>query len=74
LPQLRYAQLQRAEPSVEGAVAVAVAPSGALAAALVAPRPDLSLDVALHQQLQYRLGYGSQKIALPGLLQQLGQH
>src|SRR5207248_8509578 len=35
LPQFRNAQLQRAEPGVEGAVAVAVAPGGPLAAALV---------------------------------------
>src|SRR6202030_3429312 len=40
LPQLRDAQLQRAEPGVEGAVAIAVAPGGALPAALVAPGAD----------------------------------
>jgi hypothetical protein len=39
MPQLRDAQLQRAEPGVERAVAVAVAPGGALAAALVTPAP-----------------------------------
>ena len=37
LPQLRNAQLQRTEPSVEGAAAIAVTPGGALAAALIAP-------------------------------------
>src|SRR5215831_12469327 len=37
LPQLRDGQLQRAETGVEGAVPVAVAPGGPLAAALVAP-------------------------------------
>ena len=57
--QFRDAQLQRAEPSIEGAVAVAVAPGGALAAALVTPRPDQPLDVGFHQQLQHCLGYGS---------------
>jgi hypothetical protein len=72
LPQLWDAQLQRAEPSVEGAVAIAVAPRGALAAALVAPGADHPLDITLHQQLQHRLGYRSQKIAVAGLLQQLG--
>jgi hypothetical protein len=36
LPQLGDAQLQAAERGVEGAVAVAVAPGGPLAAALVA--------------------------------------
>src|SRR5207302_2761335 len=35
LPQLWDAQLQRAEPGVEGALAIAVAPGGPLAAALV---------------------------------------
>src|SRR5580704_6702474 len=64
LPQLWDAQLQRAEPSVEGAVAIAVAPRGALAAALVAPGADHPLDITLHQQLQHRLGYRSQKIAV----------
>src|SRR5438270_8640631 len=39
LPQFRDAQLQRAEPGIEGAVAVAVAPGGPLAAALVTPAP-----------------------------------
>jgi hypothetical protein len=55
-------------------MAIAVAPGGALAAALVAPGPDQSLDIGFHQQLQYRLGHGPQKITLAGLLQQLGQH
>jgi hypothetical protein len=66
--------LQRAEPGVEGAVAVAVAPGRALATALIAPGADHPLDVALHQQLQHRLGHGSQKISIAGLLQQLGHH
>jgi len=74
LPQLWDAQLQRAEPSVEAAVAVAVAPRRPLAAALVAPGTDQPLVVVLHQQLQHRLGHRSQKIAVAGLLQQLGQH
>jgi hypothetical protein len=74
LPQLWDAQLQCAEPGVEGALAIAVAPGGPLAAALVAPGADHPLDVGLHQQLQHRLGHGSQKIAITGLLQQLGQH
>jgi hypothetical protein len=74
LPQFGEAQLQSAEAGIEGAVAVAVAPSRALAAALVAPGPDQPLDIALHQQLQHRLGHGSQKISLAGLLQQRSQH
>src|SRR5436190_21164015 len=39
LPQLRDAQLQRAEPGIQSPVAMAVAPRGPLAAALVAPGP-----------------------------------
>src|SRR5204863_4020013 len=39
LPQFRDAQLQRAEPGIEGALAVAVAPAAPLAAALVTPAP-----------------------------------
>src|SRR5690348_2133335 len=50
LPQFRDAQLQRAEPGIEGTVAVAVAPRGPLAAALVTPGPDQPLDVGLHEQ------------------------
>ena len=74
LPQLRDAQLQRAQARVEGAVAVAVAPRRTLAAALVAPGSDQPLDVVLHQQLQHRFCHSSQKITLAGLLQKLGQH
>jgi hypothetical protein len=43
LPQLRDPQLQRAEPGVEGPVAVAIAPGRALAAALA----DLPLPSAV---------------------------
>src|SRR5882762_7354363 len=74
LPQLRDAQLQRAEAGVERAVAVAVAPGAPLAAALITPGADQPLDVGLHQQLQYRLRHGSQKISVASLLHQLGQH
>jgi hypothetical protein len=49
LPQLGDAQLQRPEAGIEHAVPVAVAPGGALAAALVAPGADQPLDVGLHQ-------------------------
>src|SRR5262244_982343 len=51
LPQFRDAQLQCAEASVEGALTVAITPSDALAAALVASGTDQPLDIALHQQL-----------------------
>src|SRR5246500_2701328 len=74
LPQFRDTQLQCAEPGVEGAVAVTVAPGGPLAAALVTPGPDQPLDIGFHQQLQHRLRHRSQKISLTSLLQQLGQY
>jgi hypothetical protein len=45
-----------------------------LAAALIARGADQPFQVTLHQQLQHRLGHGSQKIAFAGLLQQLGQY
>jgi hypothetical protein len=48
LTQFRDAQLQRAEPGVEGPVAVAVAPSRALAAALVSARRRSPLDIGFH--------------------------
>ena len=64
-PQLGDTQLQRPETGVEAAVAVAVAPGDALAAALVAPRPDLPLDVALHRQLQHCLRDGSNRPRRP---------
>src|SRR6202022_3870796 len=67
LPQLRDAQLQRAEPGVEAAVPATVAPGGPLAAGPVSPGADQPLDVGLHQQLQHRFRYRSQKIALAGL-------
>src|SRR6201987_2070184 len=74
LRQFRDAQLQGAEPGVECAVAVTVAPGGPLAVALVTPGADQPLDIGLHQQLQHRLCHGSQKISLTSLLQQLGQY
>jgi hypothetical protein len=56
----------------ERAVAEAVAPGRALAAAFVAPGADQPVHIRLHQQLQYSLRYGPQKIAVAGLLQKLG--
>src|SRR6516162_8531639 len=49
----RIAQLERAQPGVEHAVAVAVAPGRALAAALIAPGANQPLDIRFHQQLQH---------------------
>src|SRR5262249_58455815 len=50
LAQLWDAQLQGAQPGVEAAVAVALAPGRALAAALLAAGADQPLDVPLPQQ------------------------
>src|SRR5437879_10819029 len=66
LPQLRDAQLQRPEPSVEGAVAIAVAPRGPLAAALVAPGADHPLYVALPENLLHLLDHRLRNISLSG--------
>jgi hypothetical protein len=41
---------------------------------MATPGADRPLEVALHQQLQHRLGHGSQKISIASLLQQIGQH
>jgi hypothetical protein len=73
LPQLRHAQVQRPEPRVERAVAVAVAPGRAAFGTLVPAGADHPLDVAFHDQLQNRLGDGSKEVALVVLLKQLGE-
>ena len=62
------------QADVESAVAVAVAPGGALATALIPPAPIIPWTSPLHQQLQHRLCHGLQKISIAGLLQQIGQH
>lgn len=59
LPQLRHPQVQCAEPRLQLAVAIAVAPGLAAVAALVAAGANYALDVVLHQQLQHRLGDGA---------------
>ena len=73
LPQLRNAQLQPAEPGIEHAVAEAIAPGCALAAAFIASGADQAVHIHLHQQLQHRLRHAAQKITITGLLQKLGQ-
>jgi hypothetical protein len=54
-------------------IAVAVAPRRSFAVALVAPGADQTFDIGFHQQLQHRLRYAPQKIAVTGLLQQFRQ-
>ena len=73
LAQLGDAQLERAEPRVEAAVAIAVAVIEPIAGALVPPGADQPFDIGFHQNLQHRLRHGSQEIAVAALLQQLGQ-
>ena len=51
LPQLRDPQLETSQTRVEHTVTMAIAPSGAIATAFVAPGPDLAFDIRLHQQL-----------------------
>ena len=69
LPQLGNAQAQRPEPRIEAAVAVAVTVIEPVAGAFVPAGTDQPLDIGFHQDLQHRLRYGSQKIAIAALPQ-----
>src|SRR4029077_3117312 len=71
LAQLGDAQLERAEPGVEAAVAVAIAVIEPIGAALVPAGADQPFDIGFHQDLQHRLRHGSQEIAVAALPQQL---
>ena len=71
--QLGNAQLQRAEPRVEAALAIPVAVIEPVAGAFVPPGADQTFDIGFHQDLQHRLRHGSQEIAVATLLQQLNQ-
>ena len=73
LPEFRDAELEAAEPGVEGSVAVAVAIGRALAGSLVSPGADHSLHIGLHQELHDGLGNAAQEVAISGFDQQLGQ-
>jgi hypothetical protein len=73
LAQLGDAQLERAEARVEAALAIPVAVIEAVAGAFVPAGADQALDIGFHQNLQHRLRYGSQEIAVAALLQQLNQ-
>src|SRR4051812_7727392 len=52
------------------AIAVAIPVIEPLGATLVPTGPDQSFDIGFHQDLQHRLGDGSQEIAIAALLQQ----
>jgi hypothetical protein len=60
--------VERAQPSVERPVAVAVAPGEPIGRALVPSRADEAIDVGLHQDLQHGLGHRPQEIAVAALL------
>jgi site-specific DNA recombinase len=72
-PELGDAQLQRAQPGVERAVAIAVAVRLPAQRALVAARADHALHVRLHEQLQHGLSHGAQEVAITGFGKQLRQ-
>jgi hypothetical protein len=67
LAQFWDAQLQFTKPCVEAAVAEAIAPRDALAAAFVTAGADQAVHIGLHQQLQDRLRHAAQEIAIAGL-------
>ena len=73
LPQLRHSQVQRAQTGIESALSIPVPPSGAFAAALMPAGADQPVDIALHDQLQHRLGDRAKEVALIVLGQKLGQ-
>src|SRR5829696_10425281 len=73
LAKLRDAQLKRSEARVERALAIAVAPRQALGAALVPSSADHALDIGFHQHLEHRFSNAAQGIAVPALLDQVGQ-
>jgi hypothetical protein len=70
-PQLGDLEIERADPGIQRTVAVAVAPGGALAAALVAAGADQAVNVGLHDQLHHALGNGTQKISVAALRSKL---
>src|SRR5215467_10638836 len=73
LAQLGNPQLQRAQARVQTTLAISVAVIEPVSAALVTAGADQAFDIGLHQNLQHRLGHGSQKIAITALLQQVNQ-
>ncbi len=73
LAQLGNAPLKRAEPGVETTLAVAVAVIKPVAGAFVPAGANQACDIGFHQDLQHRLRYGAQEIAVTALLQQLDQ-
>ena len=62
---------QRADPGVQRTVAIAVAPGGAITAALVPAGADQAVNIGLHDQLHHALGDGPQKITIAGLRSKL---
>ena len=73
LPELGHPQVQRAQPGIEGAIPISVAPGRALAVAFVPPRTDQAFDIGLHDQLKHGLGDAAKQITLIVLGHKLGQ-
>jgi hypothetical protein len=71
--QLRDLEVERAQPGIQAAVAVAVAPGTALAGSLVAAGADEAVDIGLHEDLQHAFSDAAQEIAVSGLRHQLGK-
>ena len=71
--QLRDLEVERAQPGIQAAVAVAVAPGAALAGSLVAAGADEAVDIGLHEDLQHAFSDAAQEIAVSGLRHQLGK-
>src|SRR4051794_2587482 len=64
LAQLRYLQVERAEPGFQLTIAIAVAVCGALIGAFMAPGTDQAIDLELHQPLECVGGDGAQEVAV----------
>eukprot|EP01137_Pigoraptor_chileana_P013759 Opistho-2@67633 len=72
-PQLGDLQVERAEPGIEAAVTVAIAPGRALAGAFVPASADETVDIGLHNDLQHALGDRAQEISISGLRHQFSK-
>jgi hypothetical protein len=68
LEQLGDPQLQRPEARIQTTLAISVAVIAPVSATLMTTGADQAFDIGLHQNLQHRLGHGSQKIAITALL------
>jgi hypothetical protein len=72
-PQLGDLEVERAEPGIEAAVAVAIAPGRPVAGSFMAASTDQAVNVGFHDDLQNTLCDCAQKISIPGLRHQFGK-